>query len=295
MDTVVMETYFEGLALWRRGKVRDVYDLGDKLLIVATDRISAFDVVMVDPIPGKGRMLTQISRYWFDHMQKIVPNHVLSFDISDFPTELKPFADQLEGRSMWVKKARPLPIECIVRGYISGSAWKDYQKTGEVSGCTLPKGLQESDRLEEPIFTPSTKAKEGQHDENITGKQAAEILGKKLYDRVRDISLRIYKKAAVMALSKGIIIADTKFEFGLYSRELILIDELLTPDSSRFWPQALYKPGGPQPSYDKQFVRDYLESLHWNKQPPSPRLPEEIIRRTREKYQEALNVLTRGG
>jgi len=294
MDTIVMETHFEGINLWRRGKVRDVYDLGDTLLIVATDRISAFDVVMADPIPGKGRILTRISRYWFDHMKEVVPNHVLSYDVSDYPAPLKPFAEQLKDRSMWVKKAQPLTIECIVRGYLSGSGWKDYKKTGETSGYKLPKGLKESDRLEEPIFTPSTKAEQGEHDENITPEQAARTLGKDLYDQVRAVSLDIYARAARTALSKGIIIADTKFEFGLYNNDLILIDELLTPDSSRFWPQDQYKPGGPQPSYDKQFLRDYLESLNWNKQPPPPPLPDEIIRKTREKYEEALLVLTRG-
>lgn len=292
MNTVIRETSLEGLDLWRRGKVRDVYDLGDSLLIVATDRISAFDVVMDDPIPGKGQMLTQISKYWFEVMSDIIPNHVISFDIKDFPDRLRPFAAQLEGRSMWVKKAEPLAVECIVRGYISGSGWKDYRKTGKICGYTLPKGMLESQKMSEAIFTPSTKAEKGLHDENITVEEAGKIVGRELMDRVQKISIEIYAKAADIALAKGVIIADTKFEFGLYQGKLILIDELLTPDSSRFWPKDQYKPGGPQPSFDKQFLRDYLESLDWDKKPPAPRLPKEIIQKTKEKYEEASRILT---
>lgn len=292
MNTVIRETSLEGLDLWRRGKVRDVYDLGDSLLIVATDRISAFDVVMDDPIPGKGQMLTQISKYWFEVMSDIIPNHVISFDIKDFPDRLRPFAAQLEGRSMWVKKAEPLAVECIVRGYISGSGWKDYRKTGKICGYTLPKGMLESQKMSEAIFTPSTKAERGLHDENITVEEAGKIVGRELMDRVQKISIEIYAKAADIALAKGVIIADTKFEFGLYQGKLILIDELLTPDSSRFWPKDQYKPGGPQPSFDKQFLRDYLESLDWDKKPPAPRLPKEIIQKTKEKYEEASRILT---
>jgi phosphoribosylaminoimidazole-succinocarboxamide synthase len=292
MNTVIRETNLEGLDLWRRGKVRDVYDLGDSLLIVATDRISAFDVVMDDPIPGKGQMLTQISKYWFEVMSDIIPNHVISFDIKDFPDRLKPFATQIEGRSMWVKKAEPLAVECIVRGYISGSGWKDYVKTGKICGYTLPEGMVESQRLGEAIFTPSTKAEKGLHDENISVAEAGKIVGRELMDRVQKISLDIYTKAADIARAKGVIIADTKFEFGLYQGKLILIDELLTPDSSRFWPKDQYRPGGPQPSFDKQFLRDYLESLDWDKKPPAPRLPKEIIQKTKEKYEEARRILT---
>ena len=292
MANVVRETNFEGLQLWRRGKVRDVYDLGDSLLIVATDRISAFDVIMNDPIPDKGKMLTRISRFWFEKMTGIIPNHVLSFDGKDFPQTLSPYLESLEGRSMWVKKAEPLAIECIVRGYLSGSGWKDYKKSGEICGHALPSGLVESERMPEPIFTPSTKAEKGLHDENISVERAAEIIGADLLKRVQDVSIEIYRKASDIALARGIIIADTKFEFGIYKGELILIDELLTPDSSRFWPKDQYKPGGPQPSFDKQFVRDYLETLDWDKRPPAPTLPEEIVQKTREKYEEAARILT---
>jgi phosphoribosylaminoimidazole-succinocarboxamide synthase len=292
MANVVKETNFEGLQLWRRGKVRDVYDLGDSLLIVATDRISAFDVIMDDPIPDKGKMLTRISRFWFEKMTGIIPNHVLSFDGKDFPAALSPYLESLEGRSMWVKKAEPLAVECIVRGYISGSGWKDYKKSGEICGHALPSGLVESQKMPEPIFTPSTKAEKGLHDENITVEQAAEIIGADLLKRVQDVSIEIYRKASEIALERGIIIADTKFEFGIYEGELILIDELLTPDSSRFWPKEQYTPGGPQPSFDKQFVRDYLETLNWDKKPPAPKLPQEIVQKTREKYEEAARILT---
>jgi len=292
MAKVVKETNFEGLQLWRRGKVRDVYDLGDSLLIVATDRISAFDVIMGDPIPDKGKMLTRISRFWFEKMTGIIPNHVLSFDCKDFPPALSPHLESLDGRSMWVKKAEPLAIECIVRGYISGSGWKDYKKNGEICGHALPSGLVESQKMPEPIFTPSTKAEMGLHDENITVEQAAKIIGADLLKHVQEVSIEIYRKASDIALERGIIIADTKFEFGIYDGELILIDELLTPDSSRFWPKDQYKPGGPQPSFDKQFVRDYLETLDWDKRPPAPKLPQEIVQKTREKYEEAARILT---
>ncbi len=292
MANVVKETDFKGLNLWRRGKVRDVYDLGDSLLIVATDRLSAFDVIMDDPIPDKGKMLTRISRFWFEKMQDIIPNHVLSFETKDFPSQLSPFLDSLEGRGMSVKKAEPLAIECIVRGYISGSGWKDYQRSGSICGYGLPSGMVESQRLPEPIFTPSTKAEQGFHDENITVEKAADIIGADLAKQVQDVSLAIYRKASEIALERGIIIADTKFEFGMFEGELILIDELLTPDSSRFWPKDQYKPGGPQPSFDKQFVRDYLETLDWDKKPPAPKLPSDIIQKTRAKYEEAARILT---
>ena len=292
METVVTQTNFEGLNIWRRGKVRDVYDLGDSLLIIATDRISAFDVIMDDPIPGKGQVLTRISKYWFKKMEDIIPNHIISFETEDFPEQLAPFAEFLEGRSMWVKKAEPLAIECIVRGYITGSGWKDYQKTGEICGYGLPAGLLESQQMPEPLFTPSTKAEAGLHDENISVSKAADIIGKELLEKVMQTSINIYKRASDMALKKGIIIADTKFEFGLFEGELILIDELLTPDSSRFWPADQYKPGVSQSSFDKQFVRDYLDTLKWDKNPPAPKLPREIILKTKEKYQEALTRLT---
>ncbi len=292
MEPIVKATNLKDIPLWRRGKVRDVYDLGDTLLIVASDRLSAFDVVMEDPIPGKGRMLTTISRYWFGKMNDVVPNHVISYDTAQFPEKAARNKDVLEGRTMWVKKAEPLAIECIVRGFLSGSGWKDYLKTGKVCGHSLPSGLLESQQLPEPIFTPSTKAEMGSHDENITEQEAAGIIGEGLFEKVKSVSLEIYTKAMKIAMEKGIIIADTKFEFGMYEGELILIDELLTPDSSRFWPKEFYKPGGSQPSFDKQFVRDYLETLDWNKQPPAPRLPEEIIRKTQEKYEEAVRILT---
>ncbi|MBF0497377.1 MAG: phosphoribosylaminoimidazolesuccinocarboxamide synthase [Deltaproteobacteria bacterium] len=291
-ETPVVTTNFDGLKLVCRGKVRDIYDLDDHLLIIASDRISAFDVVMAQAIPGKGRVLTQISKFWFDLTSGLTKNHLVSTNPRDYPAVCQPYADVLADRSMLVIKAEPLAIECIVRGYLSGSGWKEYQKNGQVCGIPLPVGLLESDQLPEPIFTPSTKAQEGQHDENITSRQAADLIGTELFTQVSRVSLTLYRKAAELALQKGIIIADTKFEFGLRNGELILIDEVLTPDSSRFWPKDQYRPGGPQPSFDKQFLRDYLESLHWGKTPPAPELPLEIIEKTAEKYQEALRRLT---
>lgn len=288
MSQPVMQTDFPGLKLMTRGKVRDIYDLGDTLLLVTSDRISAFDVIMNEPIPNKGFVLTQISAFWFRQMEDIVKNHIISTDVADFPAECQPYADVLRGRSMLVKKAKPLPVECIVRGYVSGSGWKDYKATGTISGIQLPAGLKESDRLPEPIFTPSTKAELGTHDENISFQQMIELCGPKLAEQARDYTLRIYSRARDLADQKGIIIADTKFEFGVYEGELIIIDECMTPDSSRFWPKDQYRPGGQQPSFDKQFLRDYLETLDWGKTAPAPPLPQEIVDKTGEKYEEAL-------
>ncbi len=289
--SLVMQTDFPGLKLMARGKVRDIYDLGDSLLLVTSDRISAFDVIMNEPIPDKGFVLTQISAFWFRQMEDIVKNHIISIDVADFPAECQPYADVLKGRSMLVKKAKPLPVECIVRGYVSGSGWKDYKATGAISGVQLPSGLKESDRLPEPIFTPSTKAELGTHDENISFEAMAELCGGSLAEQARDYTLRIYTRARDLALEKGIIIADTKFEFGVYDGELIIIDECMTPDSSRFWPKDQYRPGGPQPSFDKQFLRDYLETLDWGKCAPAPPLPTEIVTKTAEKYREALRKI----
>jgi len=291
MDKAVIETDFRELDLIARGKVRDIYDLGDALLIVATDRLSAFDVVLPDPIPGKGKVLNQISLFWFDVMKPIIANHVISGDVANYPEVCRPYADILRDRSMLVTKAEPLSIECIVRGYISGSGWNAYRESGSVCGIQLPAGLTESERLPEPIFTPSTKAEMGSHDINIDFKTAAAEIGSKLADKVKEASLAIYKKGAALALEKGLIIADTKFEFGLKEDELILIDEVLTPDSSRFWPQDRYLPGGAQKSYDKQYVRDYLLSVNWDKKPPAPSLPQDVIDNTQAKYSEALNRL----
>ncbi len=291
MSKPVMQTDFADLKLLQRGKVRDMYDLGDQLLMVATDRLSAFDVVMPDPIPDKGKVLTQISLFWFEVMQPIISNHLISADVDQYPAPCRAYADILRGRSMLIKKTQPLAIECVVRGYISGSGWKSYQQSGTVCGIQLPKGLRESDPLPEPIFTPSTKADLGAHDENIDFDQAADIVGRSLAEKVREISLSIYKKGSELAAEKGIIIADTKFEFGLDGDDLILIDEVLTPDSSRFWPRATYAPGGAQKSYDKQYVRDYLLSINYDKTPPGPPLPADIIDATREKYLEALRQL----
>lgn len=285
---VIWETRLAGVTLAGRGKVRDIYDLGDRLLIVATDRLSAFDVVLPTPIPDKGRVLTQLSLFWFNLLRDVIPNHVLSG--ADFPAPLDAFRDELEGRSMLVRKTKPLSIECVVRGYLSGSGWKDYRTTGRVCGIGLPSGLRESDRIPEPIFTPATKAMTG-HDENISFDEAAARVGGPLAERVRRVSLDIYRRAAAHAEPRGIILADTKFEFGLLGDELIWIDEALTPDSSRFWPAAGYKPGGPQPSFDKQFVRDYLERIGWNKQPPGPELPADVVAATRAKYREAYRLL----
>jgi len=288
----VYETHFQGLKLVARGKVRDIYDLGDRLLIVATDRLSAFDVVMAEPIPDKGRILTAISAFWFEMLGNVVPNHVISLDPAEFPQACQPYAQDLAGRSMLVVKAEPLPIECIVRGYLAGSGFADYKKTGQVCGHALPPGLPEAARLEAPIFAPSTKAERGTHDENITLDQARKLVGAELADEVARISLALYTKARDIAEAKGIILADTKFEFGLKNGKLLLIDEALTPDSSRFWPKDQYAPGRSQPSFDKQFVRDYLSTLDWDKTPPPPPLPAEVIERTAEKYREALRLLT---
>ncbi len=295
MANLVLKTDFPDLKLVARGKVRDIYDLGETLLIVTTDRISAFDVIMNEGIPDKGYVLTQISAFWFRQMEDIIPNHIISTDVKDFPAECQKYAAELEGRSMLVKKAKPLPAECIVRGYISGSGWKDYKATGAICGIKLPAGLVESDKLEEPIFTPSSKAEIGTHDENITFDQMAELVGKELAEKVRDVTIAIYKRARDIADAKGIIIADTKFEYGIYNGELIIIDECMTPDSSRFWAKDSYKPGGAQPSFDKQFLRDYLETLDWNKTAPAPPLPAEIVKKTGEKYMEALVRLTGKG
>ena len=291
MTTTVYETEFPNLKLVKRGKVRDMYDVGDAFLMVASDRMSAFDVIMPNPIPDKGRVLTQISLFWFEMMTDLVPNHLISSNIDDYPESCKPYAEQLADRSMLVKKAEPLSIECVVRGYISGSGWKSYQDSGSVCGITLPGGLRESDRLPEPIFTPSTKEELGLHDINIDFAEAASRIGAELADKVKALSLEIYQKGAEFADTKGIIIADTKFEFGLFNNELILIDEVLTPDSSRFWPKETYQPGGAQKSFDKQYLRDYLISLDWNKQPPAPNLPDNVIENTRAKYLEALKQL----
>lgn len=290
-SNVILMTEFKTLKLKGRGKVRDIYDLGDQLLIVATDRISAFDVVMPNPIPGKGRVLTRLSKFWFDLTEEIVSNHIISTEVEDFPKECQPFRDVLGERSMLVTKTEVLPIECVVRGYLSGSGWVEYQNTGEVCGISLPKDMIESSKLEEPIFTPATKAEMGLHDENITFERVEKIVGKELAQRLKFFSLAIYKKARDFAESKGILIADTKMEFGIKDGKLLLIDELLTPDSSRFWPKDDYRPGGSQKSFDKQFLRDYLLSIKWDKNPPAPQLPEEIVRKTREKYLEAYQRL----
>lgn len=292
MMKTVSETEFTDLNLLKRGKVRDVYDLDEYLLMVATDRISAFDVVMPDPVPDKGTILTQISLFWFDVMQPLVQNHVIASDVEQYPSVCRPYADVLRGRSMLVKKARPLPIECIVRGYISGSGWKEYGQTGTVCGISLPQELKESEKLPEPIFTPSTKADLGEHDINIDFDEAARLIGREPAEKIRDLSLTIYKKGADLADDRGIIIADTKFEFGQIDDDIILIDEILTPDSSRFWPKESYRPGGAQKSYDKQFVRDYLNSLDWDKKAPGPALPEAVVAKTRQKYLDALTQLT---
>lgn len=288
---VIPQTEFKSLTLKGRGKVRDIYDLGDRLLIVATDRISAFDVVMPNPIPDKGRVLTQLSRFWFDLTREIVTNHIISFNVEEYPQECRAYQEDLRDRSMLVVKTEVLPVECIVRGYLSGSGWEDYKKTGSVCAIPLPKGLVESSKLEEPIFTPSTKAEQGLHDENITFQKMEKIVGKGLAQQLKSASINVYKKARDFAEQRGILIADTKMEFGVKDGKLILIDELLTPDSSRFWPKDGYRPGGSQKSFDKQFLRDYLLFIKWNKTPPAPQLPEEIIQKTREKYLEAYERL----
>jgi phosphoribosylaminoimidazole-succinocarboxamide synthase len=289
MSSVVSQTEFPKLKLRGRGKVRDIYDLGDRLLIVATDRLSAFDVVLPTPIPDKGRVLTQMSLFWFEKLARVAPNHVISAD--KFSGELAPYAAALDGRAMVVRRTEPVPIECVVRGYISGSGWKDYQRTGGICGISLPAGLRESDRLPEPIFTPSTKATTG-HDENISFEETVSRIGRSLAERLRELSLTLYKLAAEHTSARGIVIADTKFEFGLLGDELIWIDEALTPDSSRFWPASQYSPGKAQPSFDKQYVRDYLEQIGWNKLPPAPTLPPDVIEATRQKYREAYQRIT---
>lgn len=305
-DNTVTKTALSGLSLFNRGKVRDIYDLDEHLLIVVTDRVSAFDVILPDGIPFKGMVLNQMSAYWFDVMKEIIPNHVVSCNVDDYPASCKPYADVLRDRSMLVKKADPLPVECVVRGYISGSLWKEYKakcvggelQTGdndpvvEVCGIDLPIGLKESSRFPTPLFTPATKAELGDHDENISFAQAKEIVGDEVADRVRDVSVQIYQIAVGLAEKRGIIIADTKFEFGLYGGELIIIDEMLSPDSSRFWPLDEYSQGSSQPSFDKQFVRDYLASLRWDKCPPAPALPDEIVEQTSLKYLQAFEMLT---
>ena len=289
---IVTETNLSGLTLQRRGKVRDVYDLGQHLLIVATDRISAFDYILGSPIPDKGKVLTQLSAFWFDHVGDLVPHHVVAVDVDDFPAVCQPHKETLRGRSMLVRKTNPLTIECVARGYIIGSGWKDYQKTGAVCGITLPKGLKEAERLPQAIFTPATKAESG-HDENIDEAQAATLVGDDVLKRVKELTLEIYARGVSHADEKGIIIADTKFEFGqLPDGSLMLIDEVLTPDSSRFWPKDDYRTGGSPPSFDKQFVRDYLERIGWNKQPPVPSLPDDVVGRTRDKYVEAYRRIT---
>jgi phosphoribosylaminoimidazole-succinocarboxamide synthase len=285
------ETSIHGLPLWRRGKVRDVYDLGDRLLIVTTDRISAFDVVLPTPIPSKGAVLTQLSLFWFRLLGDLVPNHVLTASVDEYPRELHAWRAQLEGRSMLVRKTEPLPVECVVRGYLAGSGWKDYRKTGAVCGIALPSGLHESDRLEQPLFTPSTKAETG-HDENISLEQMSGIVGAARAAELRDLTLELYRRARAHAEGRGILLADTKLEFGLSEGRVVWIDEAFTPDSSRFWPRDAYEPGRAQPSFDKQYVRDYLETLDWDKRPPGPPLPEDVVTRTREKYLEAYARLT---
>jgi phosphoribosylaminoimidazole-succinocarboxamide synthase len=289
---IVLETSLAGLKSPKRGKVRDIYDLGEALLIVATDRISAFDVVLPSAIPEKGRVLTQISKYWFSKTADIVKNHLISTDVRDYPAECRPHAAVLEGRSMLVRKAQPLPVECIVRGYLSGSGLKEYRATGAVSGIKLPPGLAEASRLPEPIFTPSTKAEAGQHDVNIDFDTVVKLVGKDVAGKIRSMTLAIYRRACELAEPKGIIIADTKLEFGIYQGEVMLIDEVLTPDSSRFWPRNGYTVGVSQKSFDKQFVRDYLLSLSWDQRPPAPTLPDDVVKKTSEKYLEVLAMLT---
>jgi phosphoribosylaminoimidazole-succinocarboxamide synthase len=289
MAAAIGRTDFPGLKLRGRGKVRDLYEIEDTLLIVATDRLSAFDVVLPTPIPDKGRVLTQLSVFWFSKLSGVVPNHFIS--ATEFKGTLAPFASELEGRAMLVRRTQPLPVECVVRGYLSGSGWKDYRKTGAVCGIPLPSGLHESGKLPNPIFTPSTKATTG-HDENISFDEVTKLVGAPLAERLRNVSIELYSRAADYAAERGIIIADTKFEFGLLGGELLWIDEALTPDSSRFWPADLYQPGQAQPSYDKQYVRDYLERIGWNKQPPGPELPADVVAATRAKYREAYERIT---
>jgi len=290
MEKVILKTDMPGIKFLRSGKVRDIYDLGENILMIASDRISAFDVVLPNGIPGKGKLLTQISIYWFRQMEDIIKNHLIATDVDKYPSPCQKYREQLEGRSMLVKKSEQLPVECIVRGYLSGSGWKEYKKTGSVCGIRLPEGLKESSRLESPIFTPSTKAEEG-HDINISFGETIHIVGQEMAERLRDMSLRIYSKAREMADKKGIIIADTKFEFGIYDNELILIDEILTPDSSRFWSLRTYEPGKGQDSYDKQIIRDYLLSLDWDQTYPGPELPDSIVEKAIERYREIYHII----
>jgi phosphoribosylaminoimidazole-succinocarboxamide synthase len=290
-DPVVLETDLAPLNLRARGKVRDIYELDNSLLFIATDRISAFDCILASGIPCKGRVLTQTSLFWFDFLHDVIPSHVLSADIASYPDRLRPHLQLLEGRSMLVRKARMVDVECVARGYLSGSGWKEYKAQGTVCGIKLPSGLRESDRLPEPIFTPATKSHTG-HDENVSFDRIASLIGTELAARLRDLTLDIYQRASTYALERGLILADTKFEFGFIGDKLVLADEVLTPDSSRFWPADTYRPGGPQLSFDKQYVRDYLETLNWDKQPPAPALPDDVIRKTSEKYQEAYSRLT---
>ena len=296
MTSAITQTSARNRTPTKQGKVRDIYDLGDSLMIVATDRLSAFDVVLPDGIPGKGKVLTQISAFWFKKLAHLVRNHVISTDLADFPQPFRSAPEVFAGRSMLVRKTRPVPVECVVRGYISGSGWNDYKRSGMICGIPLPQGLKESDRLPRPIFTPSTKAEQGVHDENISFENVVGLVGKKTAEQVRDLTLRLYSEGVAYAETRGIIIADTKFEFGLDDQDNVMwIDEALTPDSSRFWPSDQYRPGGPQPSFDKQFVRDYLLSVKWDKKPPGPRLPPDIIQTTSLKYEEALRLLTGHG
>jgi phosphoribosylaminoimidazole-succinocarboxamide synthase len=298
MPTALLQTDLGSLPLTARGKVRDIYALSaDQLLFVASDRISAFDHVLGSGIPDKGKILTQLSLFWFDFLKSVVPNHLITAVASEFPSELKPFVNQLDGRSMLVKRAKMFPVECVVRGYLSGSGWKDYQATGTVCGIKLPAGLRESDRLPEPIFTPAAKINSGGHDENISYQMVEQTIGTTHANALRTVTLSIYEKATKHAANKGLILADTKFEFGLIpdknsDDQIVLADEVLTPDSSRYWPAETYSPGGPQPSFDKQYVRDYLESIRWNKQAPAPALPDEVVTRTREKYLDAFRLIT---
>lgn len=287
----MLESSLPGLVRRARGKVRDIYEVGNDLLIITTDRISAFDYILPVAIPRKGEVLNRISLFWFDRFRDLIPNHVITASVDNYPRELAPFRDELIGRSVLVKRADMIQVECVARGYVSGSGWKEYQSQGTICGIPLPRGLRESDRLPEPIFTPATKAETG-HDENVSLDYVASKIGAELARRLRDLTLEIYTRAAEYAANRGIIIADTKFEFGFIGDQLILADEVLTPDSSRFWPMDQWRPGGPQPSYDKQFVRDYLEQIRWNKQPPAPVLPEEVVRKTSEKYMEAYRLLT---
>ena len=290
-NSIILETDLTGVERHGRGKVRDVYSVGDRLVIIATDRISAFDYILPTGIPDKGKVLTQLSIFWFDFLRDLTPTHFLSANVDEYPQPLPKFREQLEGRSMLVKRARMIEIECVARGYISGSGWKEYKQQGTVCGIRLPAGLKESDKLPEPIFTPSTKAQSG-HDENVSFETVVSLIGEDLARRLRDLTLNIYSRAAKYAETRGVIIADTKFEFGFVGDELVLGDEVLTPDSSRFWPAESYQPGGAQFSFDKQFMRDYLESIHWNKQPPAPPLPAEVAERTSEKYRQAYKVIT---